>query len=187
MPCEIVDLLPSDEDHVNEIAQFLYECFRKYAPEWVPDLESCKKEIQESFQPGRRSRVLLTEDGRAAGWIGAITDEHLWEIHPIAVSPQDQRLGYGRMLVTDFISLAKESGAVAVWAGTSDETHSTSFSRIDLYRNASTALENFNAPEDHPVNFWSKVGFSLVGVMPDEEGLGKPGIHFAKRIEEVGI
>ena len=178
----IVDLRDSDVDRINQIAQFLYKCFRKYAPEWLPDLESCKDEVEESFEPGRRSRVLIDSDGKALGWISTIIDDNVWEIHPIAVSPEEQRKGYGAMLVSDVAALAKADGAVAIWAGTSDETGATSFSDVDLYKNPAGSFEGFRAPPDHAINFWVKTGFSIVGVMPDEEGLGKPGIHFAKRI-----
>jgi len=179
---EIVNLGKNDENYIHQIAQFLYRCFQKNAPEWLPDLESCKQEVHKSFQSNRRSRVLIDSDGVALGWVGAITDENLWEIHPIAVAPSQQGNGYGLALVTDIVELARIGGAVAIWAGTSDETGATSFSAIDLIKNPASALENFRAPRDHPVSFWSKTGFSLVGVMPDEEGLGNPGIHFAMRL-----
>ena len=182
MKYEIVDLEKSDKDRVDQIAGFLYRCFQKNAPEWLPNLESCRQEVNKSFQTDRRSRVLIDSHGIALGWIGAITDESLWEIHPIAVAPSQQGNGYGLVLVSDIVELARNSGAVAIWAGTSDETGATSFSSIDLYKYPASALENFSAPRDHPVSFWSKTGFSLVGVMPDEEGLGKPGIHFAMRL-----
>ncbi len=136
----IVDLRDSDGDRIDQIAEFLFKCFRKYAPEWLPDLESCKEEVQESFEPGRRSRVLIDGDGRALGWVSTIIDDNVWEIHPIAVSPKEQRKGYGAMLINDVAQLARAGGAVAMWAGTSDETGSTSFSDIDLYKNPASAL-----------------------------------------------
>lgn len=182
MALRIIDLLESDTTHINEVAEFVYRCFEKYAPDWLPNVAACHEEIKESFATGRRSRVLLDDQGRAIGWIGAIADNNLWEIHPIAVSPTSQRNGYGKMLVEDVVTLVREAGAVSVWAGTSDETNSTSFSKLDLYNNPSVAFQNIEAPSDHPVRFWLTTGFSLVGVMPDEEGLGKPGIHFARRV-----
>ncbi|MEM7362820.1 MAG: GNAT family N-acetyltransferase [Pseudomonadota bacterium] len=178
----ILDLRPEDTDKIEQIAQFLFACFRKYSPTWLPDMAACHEEIKESFASNRRSRVLMDAEDRAVGWIGAITDDHLWEIHPIAVKPEAQRAGYGLRLVEDVCTLASDSGAVAIWAGTSDETHSTSFSKIDLYGDTTRAFSAFEAPDDHPLRFWSKTGFSIVGVQPDEEGLGKPGIHFAKRL-----
>jgi aminoglycoside 6'-N-acetyltransferase I len=182
MALRIIDLVESDTTHIDEVADFVYRCFQKYAPTWVPDITACREEIKKSFDADRRSRLLLDDRDQPIGWIGAITDANLWEIHPIAVSPSAQRNGYGKLLVEDVVTLAREAGAVSVWAGTSDETNSTSFSKLDLYNDPSVAFQNIAAPSDHPVRFWLTTGFSLVGVMPDEEGLGKPGIHFARRI-----
>ncbi len=178
----IVDLTENDEDLIDQIAGFLPDCFRRFSPEWVPTIEIAQEKVFESLSGGRRSRVLIDENRTALGWIGAIVDENVWEIHPIAVAPQAQRNGYGARLVNDIVLLAKASGAVAVWAGTSDETQSTSFSKFDLYREAARAMENVEAAPGHAVNFWLKMGFSLVGVIPDEEGLDRPGILFAKRV-----
>ena len=35
---------------------------------------------------------------------------------------------------------------------------------------------------DHPFEFYQKLGFVIVGVMPDANGLGKPDIFMAKRL-----
>jgi len=181
IPHQIVELKHSDELWIDDISGFLYTCFRKYSPEWLPNLEASREEVKESFQQNRRSRVLL-KGGKVIGWISAFTDKHCWEIHPIAVLPEEHRKGYGKLLVEDISTLAKESGAVSIWAGTGDETNSTSLSNLDLYQCMTKAIENFNAPTDHAANFWLDIGFTLVGVLPDEEGLGKPGLHFARRL-----
>jgi aminoglycoside 6'-N-acetyltransferase I len=34
----------------------------------------------------------------------------------------------------------------------------------------------------HPYEFYHKLGFVIVGVMPDANGLGKPDIFMAKRV-----
>lgn len=35
---------------------------------------------------------------------------------------------------------------------------------------------------DHPYEFYPKMGFAIVGVMPDANGIGKPDIFMAKRL-----
>ncbi len=178
----IVNLEPTHSNQIERICKFLPRCFSKYSPSWLPDKASCLEQIQNSFVEGRVSRVMVDDEGNPFGWIGAIQGERTWEIHPLAVAPEAQRRGIGKLLVADIERLAEASGAVSVWAGTSDETCSTSFSKFDLYCDLGNALASVEAPDDHAINFWLKIGYSIVGVLPDEEGLGKPGIHFAKRI-----
>lgn len=182
MAPRIVDLSEDDADLVDQIAHMLLECFVEFSPTWLPTLEDAVEEVLESFEPGRRSRVLVDDEGDVLGWIGAFEDEDCWEIHPIVVATAHQRRGYGAILVDDIAALAKQSGAVAMWAGTSDETGATSLAGADLYRDPLTAMRDLTAVDNHPVHFWRKMGFTLVGIMPDGEGLGKPGLHFAKRI-----
>ena len=179
----IVDLLPAATSQIDEIASFLFECFRRYSPSWVPDIASCKAEVMASFHPQQKSRVLLDSQGQAIGWIGAIQFTNLWEIHPIAVDPSHQGHGHGRLLVDDIVSLARAAGAVSVWAGTGDETQVTGFSHIELPLPPDIDCSLLAAPADHPVNFWRHMGFNLVAVTPDD-GPDVVGIHFAKNIEQ---
>ena len=182
MTFKIIRLDPANQTHIEQIAQFLHQCFRKYSPDWLPTISDCRQEIAESFEPGRSSLVMLDEQDHAIGWTGAIWDENVWEIHPIAVSPNHQHQGVGAALVNEICQLARQNGAAAIWAGTSDETGATNFSQTDLYTNPIKAMEQIEAPDDHAINFWRHIGFTLVGVLPDAEGRGKPGIHFAKSL-----
>lgn len=178
----VTDLTEADIDLIDQVAHILLECFAEFSPGWLATLEDAVDEVFESFEPGRRSRVLINDAEDVLGWVGAFEDEHCWEIHPIAVALEHQRQGHGTGLVEDIAALAREAGAVALWAGTGDETGATSLFGRDLYADPLAAMTNLTAAARHPVNFWRKVGFTLVGVLPDEEGLGKPGIHFARRI-----
>ena len=42
-------------------------------------------------------------------------------------------------------------------------------------------IRNLN---NHPYEFYQKVGFTIVGVIPDANGFGKPDIMMAKRVGE---
>ncbi|HUP27423.1 MAG TPA: GNAT family N-acetyltransferase, partial [Chloroflexia bacterium] len=91
----IVDLGPDDEELINQVAAILVEAFKENWPEAWPDFGSALDEVRESFQPDRISRVALNEDGTASGWIGGISeyDGNVWELHPLAISPEHQGRG----------------------------------------------------------------------------------------------
>lgn len=53
----------------------------------------------------------------------------------------------------------------------------------DIYSDPVSAIANIEATGSNPCTFWLRAGFKVVGLMPAAEGLGKPGIHLATRIE----
>ena len=63
-----------------------------------------------------------------------------------------------------------------------DEDYQTSLSGIDLYPTPFEHLARIRNVRGHPYEFYLKVGFSLVGVLPDANGPGKPDIFMAKRL-----
>ena len=52
---------------------------------------------------------------------------------------------------------------------------------VDLYDDLPRRLREFD-PGTHQTAFYLKHGFIVVGVMPDEYGIGKPDIFMAKRL-----
>src|SRR5690242_9753083 len=111
---EIIDLEPDNAAAIRQTAEILVEAFRENYPEAWPTLEAALKEVNESFEEGRISRIALDEDGRVAGWIGGIAmyDGNVWELHPLAVSPARQGKGIGRALVTDFEEQVRRRGGL---------------------------------------------------------------------------
>jgi len=53
---------------------------------------------------------------------------------------------------------------------------------VDLYPNVLEHLARIGNLRRHPYGFYQKVGFVVVGVMPDANGPGKPDIYLAKRV-----
>jgi aminoglycoside 6'-N-acetyltransferase I len=84
--------------------------------------------------------------------------------------------------VEDVERLAKISGILTLFAGTGDETGRTSLSAVDLYEDPLSALATISCEGPHAYKFWLGVGFHVVGVMPDAEGIGMHGIHLAKSL-----
>lgn len=58
----------------------------------------------------------------------------------------------------------------------------TSLSGKDLYANAWEHISNIKNLRSHPYEFYQKMGYAIVGVIPDANGPGKPDIIMAKKI-----
>ena len=180
----IVDLDGSDPGRVRELASMLFEAFKEHWPSAWPDLESALREVRESLQSDRLNRVAIDRDGAAVGWIGAIREYHgyTWQLHPIVVRPDRQRQGIGRSLVADLEAQVCARGGSNLYLGTDDVDNMTSLSGVDLYENPLGRLAGIEDRRGHPFRFYQKVGFVVVGVIPDANGPGKPDIIMAKRI-----
>jgi aminoglycoside 6'-N-acetyltransferase I len=181
---QIVDLHPEDEKRVHEVAALLVEAFREHSPDYVPDIASALEEVRESLGPDHISRVAVDEGGTVLGYISGLPTHygHAWELHPLAVRPEHQRQGIGRALVADLEECLRERGAVTLWLGTDDEDDQTTLSAVDLYPNPLEHLARIRNLRGHPYEFYRKVGFVIVGVIPDANGWGKPDIFMAKRV-----
>lgn len=66
--------------------------------------------------------------------------------------------------------------------GNDDEDNSTSLSNTDLYENLYEKIVNIRNLKRHPFRLYQKMGFTIVGVMPDANGIGKPDIYMAKKV-----
>ena len=179
----IVDLEPGDEETIRQAAILLVEGFKENWPDAWPEVDAALEEVRESFGEGRISRVAVGEDGAVLGWIGGIPSYggKVWELHPLVVRPDLQRRGIGRALVADLEERVRERGGLTIWLGTDDETGMTTLSGVDLYPNVLGHLANIRNLRGHPYEYYSKLGYSIVGAMPDANGPGKPDIYMAKR------
>jgi GNAT superfamily N-acetyltransferase len=180
----IVNLRPDDEAAIRQVAALLVEGFAANWPEAWPDLESALEEVRESFALGRISRVALDEDGMVLGWIGGISQYrgHVWELHPLVVRVNQQGKGIGRALVTDLEERVKEHGGLTITLGTDDVTQQTTLAGINLFPNICEHVAHIRNLSHHPYEFYQKLGYVIVGVMPDANGLGKPDILMAKSV-----
>lgn len=53
---------------------------------------------------------------------------------------------------------------------------------IDLYAALPSALDAVRSWGRHPLPFYERLGFRVIGVMPDANGPGKPDIFLAKKL-----
>lgn len=176
----ITDLRLGDERIIRQAAALLVAGFQDA---W-PNLELAIAEVRECLQPERLGRVAVGNDGMVLGWVGAIPqyDGRVWELHPLVVAPAFQRQGIGRGLVADLEARARERGGLTLWAGADDQDGRTSLAGVDLYEDLPQRLASVENLGGHPYEFYQRLGFTIVGVMPDANGSGKPDIYLTKRI-----
>jgi aminoglycoside 6'-N-acetyltransferase I len=184
MNVQITDLLPGDEPKIQQVARLLVEGFKEHWPDAWPDLNSALQEVQESFGADRISRIAVGDSNQVLGWIGGIKryDGNVWELHPLVVGTEFRGQGIGRSLVADLAAEAKNRGGIVLWVGTDDEDNQTTLSGINLYPNVWEHIAKIRNLRGHPYEFYQKMGFAIVGVMPDANGIGKPDIYMAKRL-----
>lgn len=180
----IIDLTGGDERHIDQAASLLVEAFADTGSTAWTTQEAARREVEESLQPHRISRIAVDNDGTLLGWIGAIStyDGHAWELHPLVVRSDRRKQGIGRLLVQDLQQQVAQRGGVTIYLGTDDENERTNLGGRDLYPDVLAHLRALGTTADHPFAFYQKVGFVIVGVIPDANGYGKPDILMAKRV-----
>lgn len=180
----IIDLRPDDEATIRQVAALLVEGFKEHWPNAWPDTQAALETVRESFGADRVSRLAVEEGGVVLGWISGISqyDGYVWELHPLVVRPDSQRRGIGRALVADLEERVRERGGLTIWLGTDDEDNMTTLSGVDLYPNVFEHIARIRNLRGHPYEFYQKLGFVIVGVLPDANGPGKPDIYMAKRV-----
>ncbi len=184
---EITDLRPHQSDYIEQAATILVRAFRDNWPDAWPDIADALEEMQEMLAEDRVCRVALQAvDGktRVVGWIGGIPGYEglVWELHPLAVDPDFQGQGIGQALVLDFEAQVRMRGGLTITLGSDDENGMTTLADTDLYENLWEKIATIHNLKGHPYEFYQKLGFSIIGVIPDANGIGKPDILMGKRV-----
>jgi len=183
---KIIDLTPEDNQALEQTATLLVDGFRDTGSTDWTTLEDARAEVRESFKPGRISRVAVDQAGNVQGWIGGIEayNGNVWELHPLVVREDCRRQGVGRALVLDLEQQVAQRGATTIRLGTDDENSRTSVGGIDVYSGVLDKLRAIQNLGQHPFEFYQKVGFEIIGIVPDASGFGKPDIWMAKRVKK---
>lgn len=181
---KIVDLKAKNQTHIQQAAEVLVAGFKAHYPLSWPDIPSGLEEVKQALNPNRVARIAIDNKGKVLGWIGAIPeyDGNAWNIHPLVVDPDHQRQGIGSALVDDLERILGERGAITLFLGTDDEDYQTSLGGVDVYPNVLDHIKNIKNINNHPFEFYQKIGFVIVGIIPDANGYGKPDILMAKRV-----
>ncbi len=173
-------------DQVNKIqiiqaAQILTDCL----PIGWPTFQDAMDEIKERLIPENILLVAIEKD-IVIGWGGILAptyDGNVFELHPLAVRSDSRNQGIGRIIVTALEDEARKQGGLTIYLGADDEIGDgeTSFANVDLFDDLPGKINNFTAGT-HQSGFYLKLGYKIIGVMPNANGIGKPDIYFGKEL-----
>lgn len=177
----IADLRADDGRAIHAAAEVALAAF---APiDYLDTFVDALAEVQEALEPGVICLAAWNERGEMLGWIAGRPDYALvWELHPLAVRPSDQRKGVGTRLVRALEARIAEAGGMTIMLGTDDMDGSTSAAGRDLYPDVLDAGKNLLTYSVHPVAFYRQLGYVVCGLVPDANGFGKPDILMCKRV-----
>lgn len=180
---QVVAVGSGEHSLIAQMAEVLVEAFAEHSPGSWPDVAAALETVAECRTPGKVVLVALEDDGSLLGWIGGQHDYALvWELHPLAVRPANQRQGVGRALVAGLESQVRGLGCLTLRLGTDDDDGMTSLAGVDLYPDPLAKLGALADVKGHPFRFYQRLGYAVVGVIPDANGFGRPDILMAKRL-----
>lgn len=164
-------------EHERQAAELLREAF----PEAYG--EGPEEEVRSVLQE-ERIAVKAVLNGELVGLIGAIPQYgHTgWELHPLVVRKDLRGRGIGGKLVSFLEEKVAEGGGVTLYLGTDDENGATSLSEGDLFQDPFRKISEIRNYKGHPYEFYQKMGYIIIGVLPDANGIGKPDIWMAKSL-----
>jgi aminoglycoside 6'-N-acetyltransferase I len=145
---------------------------------------AAEAEVERPFNEADWLGYAALEDERLVGWVGALRSyTHGWEIHPLVVAPDRQRRGIGSALLERLEARARGDGVVTLFLGSDDDYGGTTLYGRDLSPDVlGHAAAAEATPRGHPLTFYRRHGYRIVGVLPDVNGPGRPDIFMAKRL-----
>ncbi|MEO8539297.1 MAG: GNAT family N-acetyltransferase [bacterium] len=174
------------QDHalIAQMAAVLVAAFAEHSPDAWPELSEAVEEVATALAPGKVCLAAVDDDGQTVlGWIGGQPEySRVWELHPLAVSPDHQKQGVGRALVAELERRVRALGGLTLRLGSEDDDGQTSIFGTDMYDDPLGKLKAITNPGGHTYEFYQRCGYTIVGVIPDSDGPGKHDILMAKRL-----
>lgn len=183
--CSLRLLDPGDAEAVEAAARVLRAAFAATGVADWETIEAARREVRDCLKP-EYLLIAAELEGVFVGWIGfrPLYGNHTWELHPLAVDPAFAGRGIGGALVREGERLLTERGAGGILLGSDDPDGSTSLGGRDL-----TSADLFNEIRHirnlkrHPFEFYRKLGYRIVGVIPDASAPGQPDILMWKSLQ----
>ncbi len=175
----LVDLGPGQPELLAQAAALLVARM----PEAWPTLDHGHRELRELLDPARIVRAYV-RGRQVLGFVGAREryPGHVWEIFPLVVQASSERCGIGRTLVASIEATVAGWGIHSMFVASDDELQHTNLAGRDLYPEVLGHLATLAAVADHPVGFYQRLGYSVIGIMPDASGFGRHDIYLGKRL-----
>ncbi len=170
----------------QQMAEILLDGFSDTGTKGWSNIEDCIDQVKDSLDGKKISRIAVDESEMVLAWtIGEeIYKGYTWELALLVVRRDLKLKGIGRKMLADFEDEVGRRKGTVVFLGTDDENGRTSLGEIELYPNPLEHLAKIKNTGGHPFEFYQKCGYSIVGLIPDANGFGKPDIWMAKRISE---
>jgi aminoglycoside 6'-N-acetyltransferase I len=177
---QTINMAQLNKTQIIQAAQILTDSL----PLGWPTLDDAMNEINELLVP-QNTLLAVVENDTVLGWGGILSkyDGHVFEIHPLAVRSDRRKQGLGKAIVAALEDEARKQGGLTMLACADDEKGNggTSFANVDLYEDLPEKIKYFS-PGTHQSGFYLKLGYKIIGVMPDANGPGKPDIYLGKRL-----
>ncbi|NLG24810.1 MAG: GNAT family N-acetyltransferase [Clostridiales bacterium] len=172
-------LTAGDEGWIAQAAALLAQAF----PHCYGEAGEAWSEVLDCLDDGRVALVALCGGG-VVGFGGSRPHYggNAWELHPLAIDAAHRRQGVGRLLVAALERVAAGRGGRVMYLGADDEFGRTSLSDGDLFDHTPDKLARIENRGGHPYSFYEKLGYRVVGALPDANGPRRPDIWMAKRI-----
>lgn len=171
-------ILSQETEHYNKQAEYL---IKEAFPQAYSDCAG--EEIQRCLDSERIALGAVDGD-KLLGFVGAIPQYGItaWELHPLVVDKEYRKRNIGSLLCEELERRVKEKGGLTIYLGSDDEFSSTSLSDTDLFQDTYEKISNIMNIKYHPYEFYQKIGYKIIGVIPDANGLGKPDIWMGKSL-----
>lgn len=178
---QIINMKQLNQGQIDQATKILKDSF----PLWILTQEEALQ-VMQACLISENTMLAAVENGVVLGWGGILAPTYsgnVFELHPLAVRCDKRGQGIGSAIVTALEAEAKKQGGITIYLGSDDDKEGgeTSFSNTDLYEDLPSKIQSFTSGT-HPTGFYRKLGYQIIGVMPDANGAGKPDIFLGKRL-----